>query len=82
MVTEGQRNLVEAAERQAFPDRLLTTPQTAQMLGLSRGTLEHWRIATRYDEGLPWVRVGSLVRYRLSDVMAWIESRVEGGEHR
>lgn len=58
------------------PDQLLTPSETKAMLGLkSEGTLQVWRSTRRYP--LPWVKVGRHVRYRLSDVEKFIESRTE-----
>lgn len=51
-------------------DRLLTPAELAQMLGLSVQT-----IYNRLNEGRPLpphVRIGRLLRFRLSDVLAWI----------
>ncbi len=58
---------------------LLTREQAAEYLGLSAQTLAVWTATGRYD--LPVVKVGRLVRYRLSDLDAWLESRtVRGNE--
>lgn len=51
-------------------DRLLTPAELAQMLGLAVQT-----IYNRLNEGRPLpphVRIGRLLRFRLSDVLAWI----------
>lgn len=56
-------------------DRLMPDEETAQMLGVTVGTLATWRSSKRYD--LPFVRVGRLIRYRLSDVRQWIDTRTE-----
>lgn len=54
-------------------DPLLTTKQTAPILGVSEAFLERDRWA---GAKVPFIRVGSrAVRYRLSDVNAYIESR-------
>ena len=37
------------------------------------GTLSVWRSTGRY--GIPFVKVGRLVRYRLSALDAWLQSR-------
>jgi excisionase family DNA binding protein len=53
---------------------LLTTEQTAKLLGLKPTTLEHWRIVRK---GPAFVRVGPrCIRYRRSDLEEWVESRV------
>jgi excisionase family DNA binding protein len=54
-------------------NRLLTRKEAAELLGVSKGTLEVWSCTNRYH--LPVVKVGRLARYRMSDLMAFIESR-------
>jgi excisionase family DNA binding protein len=53
---------------------LLTTDQVADVLGLSSRTIAAWRSSR--NNSLPYVKAGSRVRYRLQDVIAWLESRV------
>lgn len=60
------------------PDRLLNELEAAQFCGLAPSTLATWRSTGRY--ALPFVKVGRLVRYRLSDLEAWIERRLQGVE--
>lgn len=55
------------------PETLLTPEQAAQVLGLSVKTLATWRSTGR--QALPFIRCGGRVRYRRSDVAAWLESR-------
>ena len=53
---------------------LLNEEQAGQYVGgLSPVTLQTWR--SRGD-GPPFLKVGRLVRYRRSDLDAWLESRV------
>ena len=55
-------------------DKLLTTKQAAPILGVSAAFLERDRWA---GAQVPFIRVGSrAVRYRLSDLNAFIESRL------
>ncbi len=57
------------------PKDLLTSEETAQMLGLkSKHTLEVWRSTKRYPS-LEWVKVGRLVRYRREAVERFLQSR-------
>lgn len=51
---------------------LLTPDQVAATLGLSHRTLAAWRSSRRNP--LPYVKVGSRVRYRPKDVSTWLES--------
>jgi excisionase family DNA binding protein len=55
-------------------ERLLTEKQAADMLGVHHTTLATWRCKRRYT--LPFVKLGTgrAVRYRLSDVQAFIEN--------
>ena len=55
-------------------DRLLTRDEAAEFLGLKNSrTLEVWASTNRY--GLPYVKVGRSVRYRLSDLEKWLQER-------
>jgi excisionase family DNA binding protein len=54
---------------------LLTQRQAAALLCLSERTLERFRTS---GGGPRFVRCGRSIRYRLSDVEAWIASRVVG----
>lgn len=55
-------------------NNLLTPTQTANSLGVTVGTLAVWRCTARYP--LPFVKIGSRVRYRAADVDAFIESHL------
>ena len=48
------------------PKELLTRKEAAEFLGVKVGTLSVWACNKRYN--LPYVKVGSLVRYRRSDL--------------
>lgn len=50
----------------------LTNAEAAALIRLSRRTLDSWRCAGR---GPRFLRLGSRVVYRLTDVLAWIETR-------
>ncbi len=52
---------------------LLTEQEAAEYLKISPGTLSVWRSTGRY--ALPFVKVGHKVRYRSTDLEAWIASR-------
>lgn len=51
--------------------KLLTTDQVSELLGVNTHTLAVWRSSGRYN--LPYVKAGRLVRYRESDVSAFID---------
>ena len=54
--------------------KLLTTDEVAEMTGLSPETLAQWRWLKKE---IPFVRLGKkCVRYRQSDIDAWVEKRL------
>jgi predicted DNA-binding transcriptional regulator AlpA len=53
--------------------KLLTEADAGKLLGLSPATLRNMRTKGR---GPAFIKVGGLVRYRHSDLVDWIESRV------
>ncbi len=53
--------------------------RTAEVLGVKSATLCNWRCTGRY--GLPFIKVGRLVRYRVADLAAWIAKRRTGMEN-
>ena len=57
------------------PDSLVTEVQTAEFLNISIRTLQAWRIKLA---GPRFVRVGRAIRYRRSDLIAWIEANTVG----
>ncbi len=54
-------------------DQLLTTDQLAAELGLHTVTIAAWRMHD--GKGPAYVKVGSAVRYRRSDVDAWLDAQ-------
>jgi predicted DNA-binding transcriptional regulator AlpA len=54
-------------------ESLLNQKQAAQVLGISVRTLERHRVA---GTGPRWARLGRLVRYRQSDLIAWVDSNL------
>lgn len=52
---------------------LLNEDEAAQHLFLKRQTLAAWRCLGRYN--LPFVKVGRSIRYRLSDLEAFLAAR-------
>ena len=55
------------------PDELLPPPEAAALLRTTVDTLAVWRSTGRH--AIPFVKVGRSVRYRRSDLLAWIDSR-------
>lgn len=56
---------------------LMSRPAAAAYLGIAEQTLAVWKCNGRY--GLPYVKVGRLVRYRKADLDAFIARRTGGG---
>lgn len=56
---------------------LLNTKDAADYLGLATSTLEKWR-TNEPRIGPPIVRLGAQVRYRKTDLDAFVERSVEG----
>ena len=52
---------------------LLDEREAAKILDTKPSTLSVWRSTGRY--ALPFVKIGRKVRYRRSDLAAWLESR-------
>ena len=50
-------------------EHLITECEAAELLVLSVKTLRNWRLS---GYGPPHLKVGRLVRYRLSDLKAWV----------
>jgi predicted DNA-binding transcriptional regulator AlpA len=55
-------------------ERHLTPRELAELSGLREGTLAAWR-ARKTPGSPPYVKFGRLVRYRESDVAAWLSQR-------
>jgi excisionase family DNA binding protein len=56
------------------PANRLTNKQAAEYLGITAGTLHVWRCERRYP--IPFLRIGSKIRYRLEDLDAFLLSRL------
>jgi excisionase family DNA binding protein len=50
----------------------LDTAATAELTGISKSTLEKWRVA---GNKIPFIRAGRLVKYDSEDVRAWMAGR-------
>lgn len=64
--------------------RLIMEGEAADLLALSAKTLRNWRLS---GYGPPHLKIGRLVRYRLSDLKAWLatceraSTSDRGGDH-
>ena len=75
MSLQKPQSLGEIIRQSATLNELLDEKQAASLLHVTPGTLSVWRSTGRYS--LPFVKVGRNVRYRLSDLNAWLESRTQ-----
>jgi excisionase family DNA binding protein len=65
---------IASADTDGLPE-LLGIPELAAYLGVPVSTLYVWR---QRGEGPPGFKVGKRVRYRASDVVAWLEQQRRG----
>jgi len=59
-------------------EKLLVSSKTAARM-LSVSPRKFWGMTFEDDPGVPYVRVGRLVRYSVSDLEKWIAQRRQGG---
>ena len=59
-------------------DELVVPAVLAKELGVTEGTLAVWRCTGRYN--IPFVKVGSRVRYLRSGIEEWKHKRTHGKE--
>lgn len=52
---------------------VMNTPEAARYVRLSKPTLERFRLS---GDGPAYVKLGGAVRYRKTDLDAWLESRL------
>lgn len=52
---------------------LLNNQQAAAYIGVTPRTLEVWRCTKRH--AIPYIKVGRLVKYRKSDLDAWLSAQ-------
>jgi hypothetical protein len=57
-------------------DELITEVDVAKKLRVSLACLRRWRLERR---GPPFLKVGTLVRYRVDELSHWIQSLPVGG---
>ena len=69
------KNRTDKAEKMRKYETLLTTEQVAEYLNVSRGTLEVWRCTKAHN--LPYIKMGGLIRYRLYDLVNFIDQYYE-----
>lgn len=70
----------DAGAKDDEPERLLTTEETAAMLGMAPNTLAKGRMEGNRRHP-PHIKIGRAVRYSTRDLSAFIRSRKRGGDH-
>jgi excisionase family DNA binding protein len=58
----------------AIRDTLIDVIDAADYLGIKKQTLDVWRSTGRYES--PFIKVGRSVKYRMSDLQAFVARRV------
>lgn len=61
-----------------YKEPFLTIAQAAEFLGVKRSTLYNWQCTKRY--GIPFIKIGRLVRYNKSDLEAFLNRRTRNME--
>jgi predicted DNA-binding transcriptional regulator AlpA len=61
---------------QKTDEQYLSVDDLAERYGVAVQTVYHWN---HRRSGPRYIKVGRLPRYRLSDVIAWEDSRADGG---
>ncbi|MFA6129958.1 MAG: helix-turn-helix domain-containing protein [Candidatus Omnitrophota bacterium] len=56
-------------------EKLLTVPQVSELLGVSRSQVYKW---VHYDF-VPYLKIGSLVRFKETDLEKWLSHRRRNG---
>lgn len=70
MDTSKNQQQSKPAGAPRFESELLSRKEAAAYLGIAEQTLAIWKCTNRYD--LPCAKIGRLVRYRKSDLDAFI----------
>ena len=69
---------MKAIDGIVIDDPLYKQDEAGKFLDVAEATLQAWR--TVRGGGPKWIRVGRNIRYRESDLRAFIEANVQGGE--
>ena len=56
---------------------LLNEHDVARVTGLSVASVRRWRL---FKQGPKYLKLGASVRYKSTDIAAWLDSRPTGGE--
>lgn len=72
------QSAISAVIKHQSPDPLIPPSEASEYLGVTQDTLAVWRCTGRY--AIPYLKVGRLVKYRRSDLDAWLTGRTHGTE--
>jgi predicted DNA-binding transcriptional regulator AlpA len=72
-----QQNAHRIAQDGPRVEPLLSERDVAAICCLSTAAIRRWRLL---GKGPRYIKISSVVRYRLEDVTAWLETRPSGGE--
>lgn len=80
MNTQSNKTLVDenGAAKYLQVDPLVDENGAAKFLQVKPNTLTNWRCTKRYP--IPYIKVGRCVRYRVSDLLQFMESNRVGSE--
>lgn len=56
-------------------EQLLNIGEVEKLLNIKKSTLRAWIFSNR----IPFIRIGRLIRFKPSDLEAWVNNRVKGG---
>jgi excisionase family DNA binding protein len=66
-------NCMQKHKNELLQSLLITPATAAEILGVTRGTLQVWRSTGRYN--LPYIKIGGKVMYKRTAVMAFIDAQ-------
>ncbi len=70
-------NVLPLVPALTFNDDVLATPdEAAKLIKINASTLQKWR--STGENSIPFVKIGRSVRYRVSDLKAYVDSHVIG----
>jgi excisionase family DNA binding protein len=67
----GSQGIGNIREQSLFFEKLVTKKQLAELLAVSEGFINK----LMHQEGLPHLKLGRAVRYRVKEVVSWLQQR-------
>lgn len=75
-VMQMPRKIQQLQKNAAPATPFLSCEEAAEYLQVSVRTLDVWRCTNRYP--IPYTKIGARVRYRKTDIDAWLAARTRG----